>query len=368
MLPGFLRNRNKKHSVGQWVFASVLLWNFLFLVPQAHAQMWGTSNIFSDLMMNIVEIIQTQLKAALLGTLKVAATEIINSKVGQMVGGTTVGNAKFVTDWNQFLYTKPAETTSLYMNDFFSKVTQGKDVAINYVGIGDTSSNVGGNYVATLVEKAKASIAASNSQGSEELPELTYNLDDYGNPNEIFGNGDWGGFNAFITNPLNNPMGFEMISTQVFQRQLAQKQEEAKTEAQSSGYLGVKNKDGKTIAPQATIEAMHKDAMNIGNTIIAAATEPGEFLSGVILALVNKTVTNIVQNGAGKIQASIKKEIKAYDAKVSKKIGEVDKKLGPAAKYLKSVSQRVDTKVKPYTKPPPTPNGMGASPDCGVAC
>lgn len=354
-----------RRMVTRGLFLFAIAFNVILMVPTAQAGVWGEP-IAATLLGNVIETIKTQLKAALLGTLKVAAIEIVNSRVGQMIGGTTIGNTRFVTDWNQFLHGKPAEEVDIYMNDFFTRVTRGKDAAINYSGVGDTLDNVGGNYVAYLKARGKAATATTTDMEKE----LAYDFDEWGaaTPGQMIADGNWMGFNAFVVNPMNNPQGFALVSAQVHQKKMQEKVEEVKVEAMSSGYIAPKDRNGKTIAPAAVLEGMQKDALNIGNTMMAAATEPGEFLAGVVGALVNKTITNIVQRGVGKVQTSIKKEIQAVDAKISKKVDEVNKKLGPAAKYLKDASQRVDTNIKPYTKPPPSPKGMGADPDCGAAC
>lgn len=329
--------------------ASVLFGSVLFTTPTVQAGVWGES-IAGTLLGSVIEIIKTQLKAALLGTLKVAATEIINSKVGQMIGGSTAGNARFVTDWNEFLYEKPAQEVDLYMNDFFSKVTVGKNSKANYVGIGDAAGGVDGNYAALLTNSAAQSLTSTTNS-------LKYDFDECAaSPEEMFQQGNFFALDCFIQNPMNNPIGFQIVAEQQYQTEYQRKLEQIKTEMNSSGFIAPKDAKGNTIAPLATLEGMQKDALNIGNNIIATATNPGEFLAGVVGAMLNKAITNIVQRGVGKIQASIKKEIQAYDKKIVKEINKADKKLGPAAKYLKETSQRTDTKIKPYTVPPPPAN------------
>lgn len=337
--------------------------NIVVTTPSARADVWGAA-IASTLLGQAIETIKTQLKAALLGTLKVAANEIINTRIAHLIGGTTAGNARFVTDWKEFLYTKPAKEVDFFMNDFFAQMVRGKDAAVNYVGVGDTVGNVGGNYPAYLVARGKAATTTPEVDYG-----LSYDLDEYApSPEVLFSEGNWQALNALLTNPANNVFGVERVATQVFQQKLEEEREEAKVSVTSPGFIAPKDKDGKVIAPAATIEAMQKDALNIGNTMMAAATEPGEFLAGVMGAVINRTITNIIQNGVGKVQKNIQKEIKAVDAKINKKLTEFDKKLGPAAKYLKETSQRVDTKVKPYTKPPPAAKGTDNGVYCGGNC
>ena len=154
---GFSKASFLKRFLMSGLLSAVLFGSVLFTTPTAHADVWGAA-FGATLLDQVITTIKTQLKAALLGTLKVAATEVINSKVGQMIGGTTAGNARFVTDWNEFLYQKPAAEVELYMNDFFSKVTLGKNAQANYVGIGDTLKNVEVNDAAYLTKNASRSV------------------------------------------------------------------------------------------------------------------------------------------------------------------------------------------------------------------
>ncbi len=334
-----------------FVVASVV-----FVPSPARAGAWGES-IGAELMGQIMDTIKRQIEGAIMGTLKIAATEILNSKVGQMIGGSSSSKALFITDWNNYLYETPAQQARLYMNDFFTLTTRGKYASANYVGIGDVAGNVSGNYVNYLVSNA-----GIPDESGASFPSLTYNLDEYTpNPQIMFQEGDFRGFNAFVSNPMNNPFGFQMVSQTAYAQELANAQELAKTKAQSSGFTGVEQ-NGVTIAPAATVMGISNNVQNIGNNIIAAAQNPGEFLSGVMSALVNKTISNLVQRGVGKIQASIRKEIRSVDNKIVGKLNEVDRALGPAAKFTKEVSQRTDVLVNTYAKPPPPAR------DGGVYC
>ena len=343
-------------QIKRWFTKTTLVVIIFFVIvgsaSPAQAGVWGEA-IAATLMDQIITTVKQQIQGAILGTLKVAATELINSKLGQMIGGSTAGNARFVTDWNQFLYEKPAQETQLFMNDFFSTVTKGKYAQTNYVGIGDMSGGISGNYPAYLVERSKQ-LLGDDQQAS--VTPSTFDLDNYtSSPDEMIAGGDFRALGSFFTNPYNNTFGFSMESQRIYEQELQKNIEITKTKVISPGYIPPTDSSGKTIAPVETLKRMQGDAMNIGNQIIAAATNPGEFLAGVVGAMVNKTITNIIQRGVGKVQASIKKEISAFDKKVTKEVGRLDKQLGPAAKFLKTNSQRVDTKVKPYTVPPPAP-------------
>lgn len=331
------------------MFALLLFSNMFLPMHVARAGVWGES-IAATLLDQSLTTIKNQIEGAILGTLKVAAITMLNSKVGQMVGGSSAGSSLIISDWNQFLYQAPAEKVSVYMNDFFTNVTRGKYASANYVGVGDPIGNIGGNYVAYLVDGAKGQI----SPGSDSLSSspCDYNLDEYAdNPSTIFDDGNWQGFNAFFQ-PCNNPFGFQIATMGVYSQKLIQEQEQAKIESLAPGFKAAKV-NGNTVTPVATIQGMVNDTQNIGNQLVAVAKNPSEFLSGVVGALVNKTITNLVQRGVGKVQANIKREIGNFDQKVSTALNKANKKLGPAAAFLKDASQRMDTQVKPYTAPPP---------------
>ena len=329
----------------------------IFVFPfHAKAGAWGEPTM-AMLMDNIYDIIQTQIQGAITGTLKVAAVSLLNTQVAQMIGGTSVGNALFITDWYEFLYVKPAQQANLYMNDFFMTSTRGKYASANYIGSRDvTGPSL--NYPGYLVQQAKQSIPAmAANEGS------WYDLDEYcATPGEI--NGDVRCFSAYFKG-INNPFSYTMNATALYATQMNLEIERAKVEAQSSGYIG-KKEGGKTIAPAATIENMMSDVQNIGNNIIAAAQNPAMFLNGVVIAVVNKAVTGLIQKGIGKVQANIQREIQKVDNKIVRELNRVDKQLGPAAQFTRDVSQKTNIYVKPYTVPPPAAKDTGVY--CGGTC
>ena len=343
-------------------FVFALVANMFFFVPQAKA-CWGCA-IAAELLGQALDTIKRQLEGALLGTLKVTANAVLSSQVSQMIGGNSVREALIVTDWNDFIYKQPAAEVNLYMNDFLTQSTRGTHSSNNYVEAEGIARSVGGNYPAYLVDTTKQALGMS--EGSE-MGGLAYDLDQYcESPDVIFNTGNFMCLSSFMSNPGNNPYGFTMVAAAVKARKMDEKIEEAKTKAQSSGFVGKTDKNGRTITPAATVEAMLSDVQNIGNTMIASATNPGEFLTGVVSAVVNKAVTGIVQKGVGKIQASIQKEVNQLSRQARATLNGINKDLGPAAKFTKEWSQKTDIYAKPYTQPPPTARDSGVN--CGGAC
>lgn len=331
-------------------FIFLLFVGMVGFAPRTNA-CWGCA-IAAELMGQAMDTIKRQIEGAILGTLKVAAVSMLNSQVGQLIGGTSAGDALFITDWNDFLYQKPAEQVQVYMNDFFTMTTRGKYASANYAGVGDIPGKVAGNYAAYLVAGARQLTAAQTGGSGSSLPQ--FNLDSFTkNPETLFREGDFRGLNAFFSNPMNNPFGYTLTASTYYASKMTQEMELAKTEAQSSGFIGKKD-GGRTIAPAATIESMMSGVQNIGNDMIAAAENPGAFLSGVVGAVVNKAVTGIIQKGIGKVQANIQREVRNVDNQIMGAVNQVDRELGPAARFTGDVMQKTSTSVNSYTSPPPS--------------
>ncbi len=344
----------KVFLTGFFVFSVVF--NMTSFTPQTHAW-WLISDIIGDLATNLLGTLKEQLNGALAATIKAAAMSAMSSQVGQMIGGKSTSDALMISDWGDFLYQRPAAQAQLNLNDFYSISTRGKFASANYLGVGDSSSNVAGNYTNYLVSQAQQSIG---SEASGNNIGISYDLDSFtASPELLFAEGDYRGLNALISNPANNPFGYTLSATAYYARQMNMGIEQAKVKAQSSGFLG-KEVNGRTITPAATVETMLSDVQNIGNNVIAAAENPG-ILTGVIQVAVNKIVTNMIQKGVGKIQANIDKEIKRVDNQVVQALNKANAKLGPAAQFTKEWSQKSDV-VKSYTSAPPQATDSGV--DC----
>jgi len=332
----------KRALVSVLMFCSMVLG----LSPKpVHAQMWGTSDIFGDMMMQMVDTIKRQIEGALIGTLKMAAIQMLNSKVGQLIGGASGGQPLFITDFNEFLYQSPRQKTNLYMNDFFSTMTRGKGSSANYISSGE-SSGLGGNYPSYLVASAKS--VTTESGGIS-----VYNLDQKGGIDNL---NDPSTFSSFISNPANNPMGAELQAQEVWQDKLATEQNLAQIEATSSGFRADKT-NGVIVAPAAVIEATFNNAADLPNKMIAAATNPGELLSGVVSAMANKLVSGLIQKGVGEVQSKISKEIRSVDNKISGAMNSQIQQLGPAAQYMSGINNNVNVIIKTNTPAPPAAKG-----------
>ena len=306
----------------------------LFSAPQAaRAGTWGESYAAQG-MTQMIDEVQRAIEGALLGALKTAAVQALNQQVGQLIGGgNSSGQALFVTNYNDFLYQAPAQRTELYMNDFFTMTTRGKGSSTNYSGAG-SSGGIGGNYSSYLESVGRQ---ATVQQGAPR----TTNLEEYTtSPQAMFAEGDWRAFNAFFSNPANNPYGYSLQAEQAYQNKLEQEQREALVKAQSAGGFLPSEQGGTVVAPGGSIQAAQNDVQNLPNQVLATADNPAELLSGIIGAMANKLVSGLIQNGIGQVQSNVQRENGNVNSRVSTALEQATKAQGPGAAFTPEIRQR----------------------------
>lgn len=314
----------------------------LFSVPRVEAGYWGEP-IYAAIMDNMFEKIARQIEGAILSALKASAIQLLNSQVGQLIGGSSAGGSAIISDWREFLYSEPEQKVNVYMEDFFAQMTSGRASSSNYDSPYSLTSGTNptlGSYSARLVEGAKVSL--STPYQASNLEEISPD------PEAALAEGDLRTLNAFFANPMNNPFGFT-LAAQNYERSVREmEQQQQIVKAISSGYKPIES-NGKTILPGSTIGQMVADANDIGNKVIAAASNPAELASGIIVSLVNKTITNTIQKGIGNVQANIQREIGNIDRQISGQFNEINQALGPAAGFVREVRQQTNVIVKPAT-------------------
>lgn len=336
----FFRNRNGNRLIPKSFFVLFTFVSFFGFTHDAKAY-WGEA-IFAMLSDNVFDSISRQIEGAMLGSLKVAAIKALNSQISQLAGGGSGGQPVFVTDWNKFLNTTPQQQANLYIKNFFQSTTRGKSSIANYSGIGQTGGSVTGNYAGYLVSQAEKSIQNTSP---------VYDLDQYGNPNTMWSEGDFRSVSAFFK-PANNPFGYTLMAENAYATELERQKEIAKTQAQSSGFIGVQ-KNGITVTPAGSVQAMVTDVQTLGNKMLAAATNPGEFMSGVVMSVVNTTVNQVVQRGVGEVQSSIQREVGNVNNQINNSITSANATSGPAANFGSILNQRTSVDVNLNTPPPP---------------
>lgn len=326
-------------------FVLAFIGTFVLSTPRVQAGgEWGIADAVAT---NVFDAIRQIISGTLLSAYKIVAVEVLNSRVGQMVAGGGYGNRPLViTNYNDFLYRAPTQRTGLFMNDFFTLTTRGKAYGSNYIPYGGYR-NFRGNYSAYLISMGKASIMESTGVNIVNLEEYV------SNPEQMFRDGSWRAFNAFFSNPANNPFGYALQTQRAYYQKLAMEQEQARIKAMSGGGFLPVERNGMVITPARTIGDVVSNVTTLGNTIIAAASNPYELAGGVILAVTNRMIHNLIQRGLGELQANLHRELGNVDRAMFNYNNQEFEKWGAGVMFFDEQVQRTNAAIKANTPPPP---------------
>lgn len=309
---------------------------------------WGTADIFGDFVLNMLMQIRRQMEGSVIGALKMAAVQMLNQQVGQLIGGGAGGQPRIITNFNDFLYQGPRQRADLYMDDFFKLTTRGRGSAANYISVGGTGG-IGGGYTQYLESVGRQATVEAGAPCAIDLGESA-------NAGTWAEEGDFRGLNAFVSNPCNNPYGYALEAEDAYNGELMRQQEAAKIEATSSGVLPVEE-GGNVIAPAASVEAMMVKIQTLPVDIIANATNPAELMGGVVSSIANEIVGKLMRDGVGMVQTNMQRQIRGVNVQVSAALGQATGRSGPGAIFNSSVIQQ-SIGVNPSTSaPPPVTSG-----------
>ncbi len=325
--------------------AFILAIFFHTVVFAPHVQAFWSDAIPAAFVKQTLEKVARQIEGAMLGALKASAIQLLNTQVGQLIGGSSTGGSAIISDWRGFLYSEPEQKVQVYMEDWFTQMSRGRASSANYASpysLANGTNRTIGNYSVSLVEAGRASLNSA--------PQPCKELDRFPDPASAIDDGNLAAINAAFVNPTCNSFGFSLGTQSVAMQKAEEERNINFVKSVASGYKPIES-NGKTILPGSTIGAMVADANDIGNKVIAAASNPAELASGMIVALVNKTITNTIQKGIGSVQANIQREIGNIDRQISGQVKEINKSLGPAAGFVKEVRQQTNVIVKPATNP-----------------
>ncbi|NCU41942.1 MAG: hypothetical protein EOM19_04455 [Candidatus Moranbacteria bacterium] len=331
---------------------SIFLLTFFLQVQIAKADVWGAA-YGAAIAKRAMDTAYEEMQAAILGTLKVTAYELLHTQVGQLIGGTSVKESFIISDWEDFIVRQPMDRSVVYMNDFFSASFQAKN-SCDYIPL--MSSSAGDpfqdslttscaslqegvrfvqNFPSYLEEYARATIGGEISKGVDKVQE--YTLDQFcSDPSEMFASGNWKCWDAYFSNDFNNPYGYSLLAEKKYYTEIEKNREIARL--QSTAYQGYKPQttgDGLyVITPGSLIKDIQSSVTDLGNKIIAAANSPSEFFSALITSFVTSFIQQTVRNGVGEIQQHIQTEIREADKKMSTEVNRVVEEVGLRARYM----------------------------------
>ena len=245
----------------------------------------------------MLDKIRIMINGIIVGALKQAAIQALNKSISGFVSGNGPQTSKIISNYNDFLYNEPRQKADLYINDYISQTTGGQSSS-NYSteGISLSSPASGGaGYMSQLASMAKNNISARTT-----MMKPTY----VGNPGDnLFANGNMDNFNSYLSG-INNPWAYDLYVQQKYQEKLTREQEIAKAEALAGrGYKSVKQGD-QIITPGALIETTMANALDVGNKVLAGATDPAEVITSIVQQLIMQTMQNGIGNAKSNSQKS----------------------------------------------------------------
>lgn len=270
------------------IIATLILCSGIFWTKPASAT-WGEP-MMAEEMGQMMDAIEKQIYGVIMGAMKQAAVKAIEGQISNITSGGGSGSegAMFITKWDDFLYKEPAKQTELFMNDFFSQTSRGASSSTNYLSAFSSGSGSGSGYAGQLVEQAKSAIEGG-------LPQT--NFQEYASdPSQMFAKGNWRAWNAFISNPANNPFGYTLMAQQAYMSEMDRRINEAMTKATAyQGYLG-QMQGGEVVTPGSIIKDIQSKAEGMSFDVLSNARDIPE----VITALVTRIVTKTITQGIGK--------------------------------------------------------------------
>lgn len=302
-------------------FIIPLLMLTLLLIPRP-SYAWG-DGIPGALVKQSLEQIQRGIEGTILGAVKTAAITSIVGQVDRLLGGTGLGGPRFIRNYDDYLRLQPQLEAETAVHNFLSRTYRSLGSTANYTGVGG-GSETRGNYVTKLETNARN--AALNKKNYK------YDLNEYCfDPETALYEGDLRCIDAWKNNPANNPYGSALRAEYEYQRVRDEIRYQRQIMATSSGFLpGTDPKTGQIIAPSGTIAAVYNDAKTLANKVLAAAQNPQELVSGVVFALVNRTINTIASKAAGAVEDVV-------DKTVGKAVTEINKVAGDVSKVLRTV-------------------------------
>lgn len=277
-----------------FVFALFLVISSATFTPSASA-IFSWPDIGNAFIRTMLDNMWIQIRAALVGALKKAAIETMSETVNNLVSGASQAGSLFISDWSDYLFTMPRNNTRQYMNDFFTITTRGKSS-----GTYSSSRTCGTqNYTKWRTERAKG------VNVELDFTDLQDNFEEFAcSPVEMFGDGSWAAYNAFMS-PNNNPIMFALIAEEVAAKKDREEQQKAQTQAISNQGFISQSKNGLVITPGSLIKDITAAANTMDNDAIANARNVGE-VTGIV---VGKIASNVIKQGIGNARQQIQNKI-----------------------------------------------------------
>lgn len=283
---------------------------------------WGDA-IPAALIKHSMEQIQRGIEGTILGAVKTAAVTSISSQVDRLLGGVGVGQPRFIRNYDDYLRLQPQLEAETAVHNFLAKTYRNVGSTANYTSASG-SGGVQGSYETKLQESIKNRVVTKKT--------YAYDLNEYcTNPETSLREGDMRCLDAWKNNSANNPYGAALRAEYEYQRVRDEIRYQRQIMATSTGFLpSTDPRTGQVITPSGTVAAVYNDAKTLASKIVTAAQNPAELASGVVFALVNRTINTIASKAAGTVESVV-------DKTVGKAVTEINRISSDASNVLRTV-------------------------------
>lgn len=321
---------------------------------------WG-DGIPGALLKQSMEQIQRGIEGTILGAIKTAAVTSIVSQVDRLLGGVGAGQPRYIRNYDDYLRLQPQLEAETAVHNFLARTYRSLGSTSNYSGIGRNPS-AAGNYETKLENNIRNTVINKST--------YAYDLNEYcADPERSLREGDMRCLDAWKNNPANNPYGSALRAEYEYQRVRDEIRYQRQIMATSSGFLpNVDPRTGQIIAPSGTVAAVYNDAKTLASKIITAAQNPGELVSGVVFALVNRTINTIATKAAGAVEDVVDKTVGKAVTEITRISGDVGNVLRTVDGYILTADgyiteagyqaeqyNQLQQQANSSTAPPPNP-------------
>jgi hypothetical protein len=302
----------------------VLIFSLMLLPRPTYA--WG-DGIPGALLKQSMEQISRGIEGTILGAVKAAAVTSISSQVDRLLGGAGVGQPRFIRNYDDYLRLQPQLEAETAVYNFLAKTYRSLGSTTNYSSTAGGSS-LQGNYETKLGDNIKNTVLNKDT--------YAYDLNEYcANPETSLREGDLRCLDAWKNNPANNPYGAALRAEYEYQRVRDEIRFQRQVEATSTGFRGaVDPKTGNIVTPSGTVAAVYNDAKTLASKIITASNNPAELASGVVFALVNRTINTIASKAAGAVENVVDRTVGKAVTEIGRISGDVGNVLYTADGYI----------------------------------
>lgn len=298
----------------------------LVLLPQP-TYAWG-DGIPGAILKQSMEQIQKGIEGTILGAVKTAAVTSIVSQVDRLLGGVGAGQPRFIRNYDDFLRLQPQLEAETAVHNFLARTYRSLGSTSNY-NSANGSFSAQGNYETKIESTARNAVINKST--------YAYDLNEYcgKDPETSLREGDLRCLDAWKNNPANNPYGAALRAEYEYQRVRDEIRYQRQIMATSSGFLpNVDPRTGQIITPSGTISAVYNDAKTLAGRIITAAQNPAELASGVVFALVNRTINTIASKAAGAVENVVDRTVGRAVTEINRISGDVGNILRTADGYI----------------------------------